>query len=256
MVRRMLTLVAVLALSMTVGCTTTQKWMAGGAIVGGAIGGPIGAHGCYGIGNAGEGVLWGALIGATSGGLIGNIIEQQQTERRIAEMQAEIDRLKKELADRDAALAAANRRIAELEAQLKNMPKGGVSVREFEISLGSDVLFRPGSARLSDAGQRALTDAANKLKSQYSGRFVMVEGHTDSQPIRVSGWKSNWELGAARALTVLHFLEEQGVPAEKLSAATFSKYQPIASNDTAEGRQQNRRAVIAVYKTWSQGTGR
>jgi chemotaxis protein MotB len=79
----------------------------------------------------------------------------------------------------------------------------------------------------------------------------MVEGHTDSDPIRHSGWKSNWELGAARSLTVLHYLADKaGVDPAMMSAATFSKYQPVAGNDNAQGKAQNRRAVIVIYNNW------
>ena len=85
------------------------------------------------------------------------------------------------------------------------------------------------------------------VREQFPDRALMVRGHTDSQPIVYSGWKSNWELGAARALGVVHYLmDKHGVQGENLSAATYSKYQPRADNATDEGRQQNRRAELVV----------
>jgi len=247
-------LAVVLTFSLAVGCSTTQKWMAGGAVVGAAVGGAWAGTTEADL-TAVEGALVGGFAGAAVGGLVGNIIEEKDINAKIQSLNDEIAALKSQLQAKDEALAAANKRIAELEAEiarLKGQLKGAVQ-REFEISLGSDVLFQSGSARLSDAGKKALDGVAEKLKSQYGGKFVMVEGHTDSDPIVASGWKSNWELGAARSLTVLHFLTDKGVDPAKLSASTFSKYQPVASNDTAGGKAQNRRAVVAIYKSWTSG---
>lgn len=248
MFRRMLMLATVVLLSMTMGCTTVQKWMAGGAVIGGTVGGVWAAHAGSETINAGHGILIGAVTGATAGGLVGSIIEWK-----------EIDKLKRENADLRAQLeeanrklAEANRRIGELEAELAKLKEELAKNRGpiFEINLASDILFRPGSARLSVKGKAELDKAAQTINAQYKGKFIMIEGHTDSQPIKVSGWKSNWELGAARSLTVLHYLNDKGVDPAMLSAATFSKYQPVASNDNKEGRAQNRRSVIAIYSNW------
>ncbi|PIQ87934.1 MAG: hypothetical protein COV73_01520 [Candidatus Omnitrophica bacterium CG11_big_fil_rev_8_21_14_0_20_43_6] len=74
-----------------------------------------------------------------------------------------------------------------------------------------------------------------------------MEGHTDNVPISKSGWKSNWELSTARALSVLHYLAgEQGVSPERLSAIGYGEYRPLASNETADGRKQNRRVEIVI----------
>jgi len=252
MLRRTLMLVTVLALSLTMGCTTVQKWMAGGAVVGGAGGAFIGAHG----GHAGAGLLIGALGGATAGGLIGDLMDEKREKtlvddlnRQIADLKAENDRLKNQLAAKEQELANANRRIADLEAELNNLRKTG-QFRALEITLAADVLFRPGSAVLSAQGKTALDEAAQKITSAHKDKFIMVEGHTDAQPIRSSHWKSNWELGSARSLTVLHYLVDKGVDPAMLSAATFSKYQPVSTNDSKEGRAKNRRSVIVLYTNW------
>jgi len=76
---------------------------------------------------------------------------------------------------------------------------------------------------------------------------VGIEGHTDNQPIQYSGWKSNWELSAARALSVLHYLaDEKGVAPVRLSAIGYGENQPVASNDTKEGRKENRRVEVVI----------
>jgi len=248
MLKRTLTLATVLVFSLSMGCSTVQKWMAGGAVVGGAIGGVVGAH----QGEAGAGVLIGALTGATAGGLVGSILEYKEIQR----LEAEIASLKDELNKTKAELEAAKKRIAELEAELAALREKLKNARfaEAEISVPADVLFRPGSARLTKEGREALDKAGQTIMSQYKDKFVMIEGHTDSDPIKASGWKSNWELGSARSLAVLHYLNSKGVDAALLSAATFSKYHPVAGNDTKEGKAKNRRAVLVVYSNWPKAT--
>lgn len=249
MLRRTLVLSTMLVLALTMGCTASQRWMAIGAAGGAGIGAILGAHHA----EAGCGALIGAASGAIAGGLVGSIIDYntiKEKDARIAELEARNRDLEAQLAAARNELDAAKRRIAELEAELA---KRGPTQLE-RISIAADVLFRPGSARLSQTGTQALNDAAGRIKSQFAGKFIMVEGHTDADPIRSSGWKSNWELGSARALTVLHYLEKQGIDPALLSAATFSKYQPVAGNDTREGKAQNRRAVIVIYSGWPKAT--
>ena len=76
---------------------------------------------------------------------------------------------------------------------------------------------------------------------------IGIEGHTDNEPIEYSGWKSNWELSTARALSVLHYLADQeGIAPQRLSAVGYGEYKPVASNDTKEGRRLNRRVEIVI----------
>jgi len=248
MVKRTLMLATMLFLSVTMGCTYCQRFAAGGAVVGGAIGGIWG-------GEVTEGICVGAATGGLAGALVGDLLDYnklKKTEAELEAVKAENEKLKAQLAACQAELANANRKIAELQAELDNLRKQLANAIQpmLEINLAADLIFKPGSATLSAAGRAKLDDAAQKIMATYRDKFVMVEGHTDAQPIKHSHWKSNWELGAARSLTVLHYLTDKGVDPALLSAATFSKYQPLASNDTKEGRAQNRRAVIIVYSNW------
>lgn len=77
-------------------------------------------------------------------------------------------------------------------------------------------------------------------------RSFQVEGHTDNVPIRTKQYPSNWELAAARALTVVKTMVESGMPPERVSAASYGEHRPAAPNDTEEGRAQNRRIEIVV----------
>ncbi|MFW6303811.1 MAG: OmpA/MotB family protein [Candidatus Sumerlaeota bacterium] len=109
------------------------------------------------------------------------------------------------------------------------------------------VLFGEGSADLTEHGMQVVDKIAKRIQQDYAGREIIVEGHTDSQPIVKSDWKSNWELGAARALTITKYMiEKHDFSPERVAAKTYAQYKQAASNETPEGRQSNRRAVIVV----------
>lgn len=112
-------------------------------------------------------------------------------------------------------------------------------------------LFSSGRADVSEAGRELLGRLSGPLKTLTNP--VMIEGHTDSLPISNAQFASNWELSTGRATNVLRYLiEATEFPANRLSAAGYADTQPIATNDTGEGRAQNRRVdmvVLAVAPT-------
>ncbi|MCE5228588.1 OmpA family protein [bacterium] len=114
--------------------------------------------------------------------------------------------------------------------------------------LPNHILFQSGKAVLTDKGKQVLRELADELRAQYSGQQIIVEGHTDSQPIRHSKWSSNWNLGATRATAVVDYLVKNcGIADVQIEQArTFSDHKPVDSNDTAAGRQKNRRTTILV----------
>jgi len=113
------------------------------------------------------------------------------------------------------------------------------------INLPQDILFASGSASLGADGRGTLVEVAGVLAEIQDRRF-QVEGHTDDQPISTSQFPSNWELSAARALSVVKLLVANGVPPENLSGAGYGEFQPVALNETAEGRRLNRRIEIVM----------
>ena len=113
------------------------------------------------------------------------------------------------------------------------------------IELPDNVLFDSGKAELKEAGRLALQEVAGVLKS-IEGREYQVAGHTDNVPIRSRRFPSNWHLSTARGVTVARFLMEQGLRADRLSAAGYADTQPVASNEVDSGRAQNRRIEIAL----------
>ncbi|TSE21479.1 Motility protein B [Tepidimonas alkaliphilus] len=109
----------------------------------------------------------------------------------------------------------------------------------------SEVLFAPGEAELTPAGKTVidrLLPALNRLPD-YT---VVVEGHTDNVPIQNARFPSNWELSAARASSVVRHLEARGINPTRLRATGLADTRPIAPNDTAASRAQNRRVEITL----------
>ena len=111
--------------------------------------------------------------------------------------------------------------------------------------LTDDVLFDSGSALLRRDGIAVLDALAPTLR--ILPNHLSVEGHTDDRPIATSTYPSNWELSTARAATVLRYLvDRQGFAPDRISASGYADRRPVASNETNEGRAQNRRVDLAV----------
>lgn len=113
------------------------------------------------------------------------------------------------------------------------------------VVLATDVLFGSGSASLSRDGKAAIAEVATLLAS-IPKRSFQVEGHTDNVPIATAQYPSNWELAAARSITVLKTMVDAGMPADRISAASFGDSRAVTSNETPEGRAQNRRIEIII----------
>ncbi|NKN35535.1 peptidoglycan -binding protein [Agrobacterium sp. a22-2] len=117
----------------------------------------------------------------------------------------------------------------------------------------SEVLFPSGGNELNPEGQvemaklaTALLDLAKEIPAEINW-VLRVDGHTDNVQLSGSGrYADNWELSAARAISVVKFLISKGVPSERLVAAGFGEYQPIAEGDTPEARNQNRRIELKL----------
>jgi chemotaxis protein MotB len=113
------------------------------------------------------------------------------------------------------------------------------------LMLPTDILFDSGKTAISAQGKAALAEVGAVLASLPTRRF-QVAGHTDNQPIRHSGFASNWELSAERAQQVLRQLIQVGMAPETLSSAAYGEFDAVAANDTAENRARNRRIEITL----------
>lgn len=143
-----------------------------------------------------------------------------------------------------------------LEAQLhelkQKIPAQGLTIKRkkdsFRVEILGELLFETGSNHIKDKGRQMLEGMAEILKNKKD-RMVLVEGHTDT--IHIEGelvrlYPTNWELSAACAISVVHFLQARGVSPKMLSAVARGPFQPVAANDTPAGREKNRRVVIML----------
>lgn len=136
------------------------------------------------------------------------------------------------------------------------MEKGhgpAISVEEaeegFVINLPSSLLFKVGSAKIeSEDALLFLKRIALIIEQLPNEMDIMVKGHTDNAPLgKNSPYKDNWELSSSRAIAVLKELINDGVKPDRISAAGYAEFNPIATNATAEGRERNRRVEISFY---------
>lgn len=163
---------------------------------------------------------------------IDEILEELAADQQITP--EEVEELREAV---EASLAAAD---IDLELfQVETDPRGVV------ITLDETLLFPSGSARIDDSAAPALGAVATVLAGLDNP--ILVEGHTDSVPTTGSVWPTNWELSSARATAALRELNESyGLAAPRLAAVGHADTQPRATNDTAEGRAQNRRTEIVL----------
>jgi chemotaxis protein MotB len=125
--------------------------------------------------------------------------------------------------------------------QLKVVTRNGRLV----LQLSNDVVFDSGQTAIKPVGKDALVQVGAVLKT-LTGRTFQVAGHTDDVPIQTPRFPSNWELSTARAVAVVKLLIELGMEPKMLSAAGYGPFDPVASNDTNEGRAKNRRIEITL----------
>jgi chemotaxis protein MotB len=190
---------------------------------------------------------------------LGTTLSQKQIlEAKLTSMGQNVDQLLKEkgsLAQEIEELrrmrAAAEARNADFRSLLEKFRKmidaGTLQLKvrngRMVVQMQSDVLFASGSAQLKPEAKAAITEVANTIKSLPERRFQVV-GHSDSTPIVTARFPSNWELSSQRAIEVVKLMVEAGVPSEMISGAGSAEFDPIAPNDSAENKAQNRRVEI------------
>ena len=187
-------------------CASWTKAQKGGAI-GGATGAVVGGL----IGKAAGSTIVGAILGAAVGGAAGVYIGRYM-DKQAAEMRKDLEGAKVE-------------RVGE-----------GI-----KITFDSGLLFDVGKATLRDTSKANLTDLA-RILNKYPDTNILLEGHTDS----TGAEDQNLTLSKERAEAVAFFLAENEVTSGRFSVKGYGEAQPIAPNDTEEGRQQNRRVDVAI----------
>lgn len=204
---------------------------------------------------------------ALAKGLDGSTALVSELKKRLEKLGQNVELLTSERGQMAGALDEAKQRLEELRKQkaaaeamaatfhtlmdrLRSMIDAGklkVVMRKGRmlIALPNDILFDSGKTAVRPEAQAALTEVAQVLAS-IGGRDFLVAGHTDNVPIHTERFASNWELSAGRALEVTKFLVSRGMAPERLAAAGYGEFDPVASNDSAESRALNRRIEIIL----------
>ena len=184
----------------------------------------------------------------------GGLQEQVQS---LQSQQADLRRQVEALEQQKTQLLTAGRQTqSQYDSLVRNLTeevkKGELQVRQYKDMLTVDVaeqlFFDSGRAALKDTGKAVLKKVGEALKG-YEDKVIRIVGHTDNVPISgalLKVFPSNWELSVARATTVVRYLQEVGIPPERMAASGRAEYAPIAPNDSADGRKKNRRIEITL----------
>jgi chemotaxis protein MotB len=181
----------------------------------------------------------------------------QEFRNRVAELEGDkqmlqegIDLLKK---TKEEEVQTVSKTYEDLLTEMKEeIEQGQIAITELKGKLTVDVvdkiLFDSGRAEVKAEGLEVLKRVAEILKT-VEDKIIRIEGHTDNVSIAgnlAKKYPSNWELSAARAINVTRYLEKEGLDPALISAAAFGEYQPVADNETPEGRAKNRRIAIIL----------
>ena len=177
--------------------------------------------------------------------------ELDRANARIAEQEQQIATLREE---REQEIAAQKQTYDNLIRELKKeIDRGEIQVKQvkdrLQLTVAERLFFDTGRAEIKPEGQAVLRRIGPILK-KIPQKNIRVEGHTDTVPIGPSlraQYPTNWELGAARAVNVVRFLQkESGIDPLRLSAVSYGQYRPIATNKTEQGKVKNRRIEIIL----------
>jgi chemotaxis protein MotB len=186
-------------------------------------------------------------------GQLNSILEDSETRNRQSE--AQIADLGKRL---NSALAQKVQELSKYRSEFFGRLRQILSQRSDILVVGdrfvfqAEVLFPKGNSELNEAGKQEmmkLADALKQLEREIPPdiAWVMrVDGHTDADPIKSALYKSNWELSASRAISVVNFMVEQGVSPNHLVAAGFGEFQPLVPGDTEDAKSENRRIELKL----------
>ena len=207
--------------------TTREKGAGIGALGGAAAGGIIGAA----VGHPGAGAAIGGALGLGAGALIGDQLQGQENKQK--EQQKAIDQQRAE--------------IAKNQALIEELKKRNIEARETSrgvmVNLPS-VNFQFDSAELTPDGRDRVNQIASIVKRDAPGRRITVEGHASRE--RAANETYNQQLSERRANTVANSLERNGVDSRQISTRGLGTRSPMATNDTEDGRRQNRRVEVII----------
>jgi chemotaxis protein MotB len=169
--------------------------------------------------------------------------QNQEMKKALVEKETKVGPASQEKATQEALVAGLKEQVQKQEVTIKEIREG------LSVTLVDKILFDSGKATLKPGGEKILGKIGETLKNIQDKR-IRVVGHTDNVLIRQdfrNKFPTNWELSAGRAATVVRYFQEKtGLKPDDLEAVGRSFFQPLASNDTKEGRDQNRRVEIII----------
>lgn len=181
--------------------------------------------------------------------------------RNVERLSQNVERLNNDLEKKKSVIKLQDKVIRLLDDTKKTIStslKEEIAAQEIELVEMDDtlkvvfidkILFNSGSVEINKKGRKILQVVADSVRA-HGDQKIMVDGHTDNRPLGPTlkeRFPSNWELSAARAAAVVRFLQKEGrLQPERLSAHGYSYFRPVASNQTIEGRHQNRRIEIIL----------
>ena len=203
-------------------------------------------------------------------------LEQQKgtLEKQVGDLEQQKGTLEKQKSDLEQQKATTQQQVASLEQEKASLmassqqsqqqyealvktlsqevEKGQLQEKQYKnmlsVDLAEQIFFDSGKATLKKEGKEVLKKVGDALKG-YESKIIWVVGHTDNVPVAKvlqHTFPSNWELSVARATTVVRYLQEVGIPPQRMVASGRSEYDPVASKDTPEGRPKNRRIAIML----------
>jgi peptidoglycan-associated lipoprotein len=181
-----------------------------------------------------------ALLGAL---WLSGCATEDYVNKHVAPVQSQVDAVQGHAQQQDQQISAADKTANEALARAEAAGKLAQGKFLYSMVLTDDATkFPVNGAVLSDEAKSRLTELANKLKSDNQPVYLEIQGYTDS----TGAPQVNVTLGAARAEAVRLFLNQQGVALNRMATISYGQDNPVASNDTKDGRAQNRRVVIVV----------
>jgi len=187
-----------------------------------------------------------ALIGCNdpNQGVVRDDDTSQRLADRISQLQAELDAAQRQRNVDQAEIERLRRELAEARAKQDTAPTGWQGVPGGAMtSIEGTLLFDSGKADLRPGAKQILSRIAATIQQQFPEREIYVFGHTDTDPIRHSKWKDNYELSCQRSLSVLRSLRSDGL-ANYMAACGWGENKPVAENSSAQAKQANRRVEI------------
>ncbi len=181
-------------------------------------------------------------------------VEKDRLTDTIEGLKAELNQEKLAVKQKEAEVSELEKTRREIESSLKEqIAQKDIKLEEIEgklrVTFVDKILFDSGSVMVKPKGQEVLLTLADSFRANQD-QNIIVEGHTDDVQIGAAlmdRFPTNWELSAARATAVVRFLQEKGnIAPERLTASGYSFYQAVATNETPEGREQNRRIEIIL----------